>query len=141
MEAVSNSSDIQDQFLTLLVTQLRNQDPLEPTKQEDFLAQLAQFSTLEGIETLNVNIESFLESQAESQAIQNELLLGLQQTGDISSAANLVGMEVQYDQSNGEGPSSGIVQSVVLESDGVSLRIGDDLVPVSEIRQVGNFNE
>ena len=35
-----------DTFLSLLTAQLRNQDPLEPVKQEDFLAQLAQFSSL-----------------------------------------------------------------------------------------------
>ena len=52
--AAVSSAELQDQFLTLLVTQLQNQDPIEPVKQENFIAQLAQFSTVEGIEKLNV---------------------------------------------------------------------------------------
>ena len=39
----------QDAFLKLLVTQLQNQDPLNPQDQTQFLAQLAQFSTVEGV--------------------------------------------------------------------------------------------
>lgn len=41
-----------DDFLTLLVTQLQNQDPLNPTDNTEFIAQLAQFSSLEGIKNL-----------------------------------------------------------------------------------------
>ncbi len=42
-----------DMFLNLLVTQMQYQDPLEPTKNEDFLAQMAQFSALEQMKNLN----------------------------------------------------------------------------------------
>ncbi len=42
-----------DAFLNLLVTQMQHQDPLEPTKNEDFLAQMAQFSALEQMKNLN----------------------------------------------------------------------------------------
>lgn len=42
-----------DAFLKLLVTQLENQDPLNPTENTEFVAQLAQFSSLEGIQNLN----------------------------------------------------------------------------------------
>ena len=62
-----NAQTSRDEFLHLLVTQLRHQDPLEPIKQEDFLSQLAQFSTLEGIETLNSSFEQQL-------AIQQDLV-------------------------------------------------------------------
>jgi hypothetical protein len=44
-----------DAFMRLLVTQLQNQDPLEPTKNQDFVAQLATFSSLEQLEELNDN--------------------------------------------------------------------------------------
>ena len=46
-----------DDFLTLLVAQLRNQDPLEPMESTDFTAQLAQFSSLEQLENINKNLE------------------------------------------------------------------------------------
>ncbi|MDB4368487.1 hypothetical protein N9Z38_03050, partial [Mariniblastus sp.] len=44
-------------FLNLLTVQLKNQDPMEPVNQEDFIAQLAQFSQLEQTEALNSNFE------------------------------------------------------------------------------------
>ena len=43
----------QDDFLTLLVTQLKNQDPLNPLDNEAFVAQLAQFSTVSGINEMS----------------------------------------------------------------------------------------
>ncbi len=50
-----------DQFLQLLVCQMKNQDPLEPEKDTDFIAQLAQFSALEQMQNLN---ETTVNSQA-----------------------------------------------------------------------------
>ena len=52
--AIQNSSGQlgQQEFLKLLVTQLTNQDPLSPQDQSQFLAQLAQFSTVEGVNNL-----------------------------------------------------------------------------------------
>jgi flagellar basal-body rod modification protein FlgD len=48
----------QQDFLTLLVTQLRNQDPLNPLDNETFVAQLAQFSTVSGITEMNGSLAS-----------------------------------------------------------------------------------
>ena len=48
-----------DDFLKLLITQLRYQDPINPSKPEEFAAQLAQFSSLEGMQ----NIQSLLQNQ------------------------------------------------------------------------------
>ena len=47
-----------DAFLQLLITQLRYQDPLSPMENEAFLAQLAQFSSLEQMQQLNANFTS-----------------------------------------------------------------------------------
>ena len=46
----------QEDFLTLLVTQLRNQDPLNPLDNEAFVAQLAQFSTVSGITEMSATL-------------------------------------------------------------------------------------
>lgn len=46
-----------DAFLNLLITQMRYQDPLEPTTNEDFLAQMAQFSSLEQMTNLNTSVQ------------------------------------------------------------------------------------
>lgn len=58
-----------DAFLRLLVTQLANQDPLEPLKDQAFVAQLAQFSSLERLEEIAGSIETLVgltESQSEA---------------------------------------------------------------------------
>mgnify|MGYP001764861594 CR=1 FL=1 len=49
-----------DAFLKLLVTQLQNQDPLNPLDDKEFIAQLAQFSSLEQQITMNTNLSSIL---------------------------------------------------------------------------------
>ena len=51
-----------DEFLKLMVAQLNNQDPLNPTTNEDFLAQLAQFSSLEQMRNLNESFTTFSQS-------------------------------------------------------------------------------
>lgn len=46
-----------DAFLKLLITQLNNQDPLNPMEDKEFIAQMAQFSTLEQIQSMNKTLE------------------------------------------------------------------------------------
>lgn len=65
-----------NQFLELLVTQLNNQNPLEPQGNGEFIAQLAQFSQVEGIEKLNSSMESLLTGYQSSQALQASSLVG-----------------------------------------------------------------
>ena len=65
-----------NEFLKLLVTQMNNQDPLSPQENGEFIAQLAQFSTVEGIETLNSSMESLLNGYQSSQALQASSLVG-----------------------------------------------------------------
>lgn len=48
----------QDAFLQLLVTQLKNQDPLQPQDNGEFLAQLAQFSTLEQLQQIGTSLDT-----------------------------------------------------------------------------------
>ena len=54
--ATGNQALGKDAFLQLLVTQLKNQNPLSPQDNGAFVAQLAQFSSLEGINTLNLSL-------------------------------------------------------------------------------------
>ena len=57
--ARNNAEQIKTQFMTLLVAQLKNQDPLNPVENQDFISQLAQFSSLEQLITINDGVESF----------------------------------------------------------------------------------
>ena len=52
------SQELRESFLTLLITQLQNQDPLNPMNNEDFVAQLAQFSSLEQLQGVNTQLET-----------------------------------------------------------------------------------
>jgi flagellar basal-body rod modification protein FlgD len=65
-----------DAFLQLLVTQLKNQNPLEPQDNGAFVAQLAQFSSLEGITTLNETVSGIAGNYNSSQALQASSLVG-----------------------------------------------------------------
>ncbi len=58
-----------DAFLRLLITQMQMQDPLEPMKSEDFVAQLAQFSSVEQLETANLQLTLLQRAQATTQAL------------------------------------------------------------------------
>ena len=51
--AATSATDIQDRFLTLLVTQLKNQDPLSPMDNAQITTQLSQISTVSGIDNRN----------------------------------------------------------------------------------------
>ncbi|TWH64989.1 flagellar basal-body rod modification protein FlgD [Azomonas agilis] len=64
------------QFLELLVAQLNNQNPLDPQDNTEFIAQLAQLSTVEGINKLNTSLESILSDYQTSQALRGATLVG-----------------------------------------------------------------
>ncbi len=66
--ASSASIGIQD-FLKILVAQLNYQDPLEPMSNEEFVGQLAQFTSLEQTQQINSKMDSILQSQSTSQSI------------------------------------------------------------------------
>lgn len=65
-----------NEFLELLVAQLNNQDPLSPQENGEFIAQLAQFSTVEGIEKMNSSIDAMASSFQSSQALQASSMVG-----------------------------------------------------------------
>ena len=66
----SQSQSDKDMFMRLLLAQIENQDPLKPTDQTDFVAQLAQFSSLEGIQNLNSTVQDIGSMYRSSQALQ-----------------------------------------------------------------------
>jgi flagellar basal-body rod modification protein FlgD len=90
MEGIS-SAVATNEFLTLLTIQLTNQDPIDPVNQEDFVAQLSQFSMLEQIENLNSTFEQVLRTEQISQGINlvgknaefSDPITGEQQTGRV----------------------------------------------------------
>lgn len=70
------SEDMETRFLTLLMTQLKNQDPLNPTDANQMTAQLSQISTVSGIEKLNASMDKLLASYSETQNLQAAAIIG-----------------------------------------------------------------
>jgi flagellar basal-body rod modification protein FlgD len=104
-----------DQFMQLLVTQLRYQDPLEPVKQENFLQQLAQFATLEGIEELNANFEDLLRLQ------------------ELTQGAHLIGKSVLYQREGDFSEAIGVVDSVRAQDDRLVVVVDGQTIPLDRI--------
>ena len=84
---VENSSNVtkslqnelgKEEFLKLLVTQLRYQDPLSPMDNEAFIAQLAQFSSLEQMQNMNENLKTNMDTDLfMAQSISNSMVTAL----------------------------------------------------------------
>lgn len=66
----------QDAFLTLMITQLKSQNPLEPLKNQEFLAQLSQFTTASGVQDLKKSFDSLGSALQSNQALQASSLVG-----------------------------------------------------------------
>lgn len=104
----------QTAFLELMIAQLNNQDPLSPKENGEFIAQLAQFSSVEGLERLNNNFDNFATSFTSNQALQ---------------ASSLVGRSVTVPSETGVTDMNGVISGVieVPESTGnVTMQILDD---------------
>lgn len=110
-----------DQFLSILVTQLRNQDPMQPLQDKEFIAQMAQFTSVEQL--MNMSTELSLMRQ------------------NIGSASSIIGKYVEwneYDEAGGITTLNGKVDSILSKDGVLYARIGakevalDYLVSISE---------
>lgn len=111
--STNSVADAQDRFLKLLVTQMQNQDPLNPMDNAQVTTQMAQIQTVSGIEKLNQTLQSLSASYAATQTMQSASMIGhsvltdgnlLTLKGgaavagiDLSAAADQVEVDV-YDQ-------------------------------------------
>jgi flagellar basal-body rod modification protein FlgD len=74
-----------DSFLKLLVTQMQNQNPLDPQDNSEFVAQLAQFSSLETMQNLSTSVDAIGGMYQSSQALQASSLVGSSVIVDVGS--------------------------------------------------------
>jgi flagellar basal-body rod modification protein FlgD len=106
----------QSEFLTLFTTQLKNQDPTDPVKNEAFVAQLAQFSQLEATTSMKTSMNSLVSSMSNDRMLGAASLMGKQVAvpdgpvqvtdttvaqGSISAPAGADGIQLQVFNSNG----------------------------------------
>lgn len=98
-KSTSSVQDMQNQFLTMLITQLKNQDPMNPMDNAQLTTQLAQMSTVQGITQLNSSLSSLLTQNQATQMLQGASLVGHQvlATGDqltLSTAGAAAGINL-----------------------------------------------
>jgi flagellar basal-body rod modification protein FlgD len=76
--SIASASDAgsQDRFLKLLVTQLKNQDPLSPMDNAQLTSQIAQINTVSGIATLNTSVQQLSSQFLQMQSLQGASLVG-----------------------------------------------------------------
>ena len=112
------AGQIRMDFMKLLVTQLQNQDPLEPLDNNEMVAQLSQLSSLEQLDNMNGTFQQVLASQQRLQA-----------TG-------LVGKEVDFLPEGQDDVVTGRVDSVRFFDDGIRLTIGEYEIDFSSVEAV-----
>jgi len=114
-----------DAFMQLLVSQMRNQDPMSPTSNEDFVAQLAQFSSLEQMQELNGNILGLAVLQ-QSNALMSQL----------TDSAALIGKEVRYIEPASGDEMTGNVTSVKIQDGLAVLNIDGEDIPLGNVTEI-----
>jgi flagellar basal-body rod modification protein FlgD len=72
----TSSAEAQDRFMTLLIAQMKNQDPLNPLDNAQVTSQLAQLSTVTGIDKLNTTLESLITDMQQTQSLTASSLIG-----------------------------------------------------------------
>jgi flagellar basal-body rod modification protein FlgD len=123
---VSGNANVdKDQFLNLLVNQLKNQNPMEPVTNEQFIGQLAQFQSLETQQKTNASIETLINLQAASATISH-----------LTEASSLIGKKIEYEDMGTGEKKSGVVSSVGLENGAVVARVGENAVPILLITSI-----
>lgn len=107
----------QEEFFSIMITELTNQDPLEPMDNSEFLSQVTQLQTLETMTNLSEGIEA--------------LLLGQQ----LSSAGALIGKAVSGISADGLAVN-GTVDRIVVQGGEVVLGMGDQSMPLSRVLEI-----
>jgi len=127
----NSASDLQGSFLTLLVAQLKNQDPTNPMQNNELTTQLAQISTVSGIEKLNTTLGAVSGQLNDSQSLQasnlighgvmipgTTILAGTSTTeGNSTTTTTPFGVELQQ--------AADKVTATITDKDGIAVRVID----------------
>ncbi|QNU63527.1 flagellar hook assembly protein FlgD [Vreelandella titanicae] len=122
------SDELRESFMTLLITQLENQDPLNPMENAEMTSQLAQINTVSGIEELNSTLEGITSQMDANQALQASGLIGkgvmvsgkdvlVEKDGDGNSYTTPFGIELAEPAAN--------VKATIVGEGGQVIRVLD----------------
>lgn len=109
-----------DEFLTLMTTQLKNQDPMKPLEGTEFVAQLAQFGTVSGIQQMQSSMEALAASLRSTQALNGATLVGRDILAPADSVNLTEGVAVSGELEMPEGTSS--VEIRITDPTGAAVR-------------------
>ena len=108
-----------DDFLKLLVDQLKNQDPTSPTDSSTFMAQLAQFSSLA------------------QQTNMSQTLTGLASTDAVTQGVDLIGRNLTFTRTDGSS-GTGIAQAITVAGGAVVIDVGGENVDPADVTAVSD---
>jgi flagellar basal-body rod modification protein FlgD len=106
------------QFFQLLVAQLQNQDPADPMTSTDFINELAQLSSLSGIQQENTNLSTLLSQQM------------------LTSGGSLIGQTVSYTNPTTNTQASGTVSAIGENQGAGQVTINNQNVPIANVLNV-----
>ncbi len=122
--AINAASSIQTDYMKLLVAQLQNQNPLEPMSNNEMASQLAMFSQLEQLESMNTNFAKVLT------------------TAERTYAHSLIGRDIEFIGETETGTRdimSGVVEQVYNNVDGeIFLIVGNHVIGLEDVASVKN---
>lgn len=107
-----------NEFLELMVTQLKNQDPLDPMDNKEFISQTAQFTSLEQMSNMNTNMEEFLNMQK------------------LTQVSGLVGKEVKALNEDSGETITGEVEKVKMADSGPKLIINGNEYNMGSVNEI-----
>jgi flagellar basal-body rod modification protein FlgD len=115
----ATSTQLAADYMTMLLTQLKNQDPLEPMDNSQMTAQLTSLSQLEQMEKMNTYFSSVLSNV------------------EFSYAQSLVGKVISfYDYTNDKTINAKVSEAILSSSEGTKLVAGDYLVGINEVMSI-----
>ncbi|PZE22450.1 flagellar hook capping FlgD N-terminal domain-containing protein [Paenibacillus xerothermodurans] len=111
-----------DEFLKILITQLNHQDPMQPLQDKEFIAQMAQFTSVEQLSNMSTELKQ------------------LRQT--LGFASGIIGKQISWIVAgkNGEQDTtkSGMVESIVVKPDGQYAVVKDEQIALDRISKITN---
>lgn len=120
--AIGNTTVNKDEFLRLFVAQLQNQSPMDPLKGHEFIAQLAQFSSVEQLSNLNSSFENTLKFQ------------------QLSGGSEFIGKKATFFNEVTGKLEEGVIQGAITDGKTISVVIQNQQFPISDVTGIYENN-
>ncbi|MCZ8520051.1 MULTISPECIES: flagellar hook assembly protein FlgD [Paenibacillus] len=105
-----------DEFLKILITQMKNQDPTQPLQDKEFIAQMAQFTSVEQLTNMGSEMKLLRQS--------------------LGFASGLIGKNVTWTEDG--AVKSGLVDSIVVKNGGQFAKVGTQEISMDQVSQISN---